>query len=174
MSAGAIYQHTLGLRVTRAYRDEPLSAEHLNAILDAGRWTGSSKNVQGWMFIVVTDSAELERVASAGTFTDPLRGAAAGIALVSTPEGNDFDIGRTAQNMMLAADALGVGSCPITLHDAERSAEVLGLPAGHRCRWVISLGYPDEEREALARQKRRDAGIGGRKPMDEIVRRGLP
>ncbi|NIR39418.1 MAG: nitroreductase, partial [Actinobacteria bacterium] len=74
------------------------------AVLEAARWTGSSKNVQGWEFIVVVGD-RLEVLASAGKFTDPVRNSTATIALVSTPEGNEFDIGRVAQNIMLAAAA---------------------------------------------------------------------
>ena len=43
--------------------------------------------------------------ASAGNFSTFVPDAAAVIALVRTPDGNDFDIGRLAQNLVLAAAA---------------------------------------------------------------------
>jgi nitroreductase len=160
-----------GLRVTREFTDEPVAAGDLDAILEAGRWTGSSKNRQGWVFIVVDGRDELDAVASAGQFTVPIRSAAAVIALVKTAEGNDFDIGRVAQSMMLAADAVGLGSCPVTLHRDARSREVLGLGEGESCRWVIALGHPDPVPEERQRQDRRDRGVAGRKDLSEVVRR---
>lgn len=162
------YEHIRSLRVVRSYLDEPLADDDLDAILEAARWTGSSKNVQGWQFVVVTGD-QLEVVASAGNFTDPVRGAAATICLVRTPEGNDFDIGRAAQNLMLAAATRGVGSCAITFHDTERIAAVLELPETHTCTWGVSLGYPDAEGEERTRQARRSTGMGGRKPLTRLV-----
>ncbi len=111
----------------------------------------------------------LEVLASAGKFTDPVRNSTATIALVSTPEGNEFDIGRVAQNIMLAAAARGIGSCPVTLHHQERAVEVLGLPDGYSCRYAVTLGYPFDEGEERLRRARRSDGMGGRKPLTELV-----
>jgi nitroreductase len=72
-----------------------------------------------------------------------------------------FDSGRVAQNIMLAAAAIGVASCPITLHRSDDVAEVLGLGQERSCRYAVTLGYPAEE----AAPKRK----GGRKPLDELV-----
>ena len=162
------YGHVRGLRVVRAYRPEPISDEHLTAILEAARWTGSSKNVQGWEFVVVTGQ-QLEVLAGAGSFTDPVRNSAATIALVQTPRGNTFDIGRAAQNIMLAAAAVGVGSCAITLHHRSRAAEALQLPEGYSCNYAVSLGYPFEEGERRMREARRSSGMRGRKPLTDLV-----
>jgi len=166
------YEAVRSLRVVRAFRPDPIPDAALQDILQAGRWTGSSKNLQGWALIVIDDSDELDRLASAGRFSDPIRASAASIALVKTAEGNDFDIGRLAQNLMLAAATRGVGSCPVTLHDTARAGEVLGLPDGAECHYAIALGFPDEERERARRAERRERGVAGRKPVDEIVHRG--
>jgi len=166
------YRDILGLRVVRNYTEEPIDTADLEAVLEAARWTGSSKNVQGWVFVVVEGVDELERLATAGNYTQPVRDSVVTICLVRTPDGNDFDIGRAAQNIMLAAGARGLGSCPITLHDAERSAEVLGLPEGYACRYAVALGHPDLAAEEEARRARRRRGAAGRKPMAEAVRRG--
>lgn len=165
------YSLIRGLRATRHFLPRPLDPADLAAILEAGRWTGSSKNVQGWQFVVFEDPADRELLASAGAYTDPVRNAAAAIALVRTAAGNDFDIGRAAQNLMLAASARGVASCPVTLHDAATAVAVLGLQPGEECRYAVALGYPDEFAERQARDKRRTAGAGGRRPTDEVIRR---
>jgi len=160
------YEFVKGLRVTRNYTAQPLSEQDVVRILEAGRWTGSSKNTQRWAFIPLRDEASRTAVAACGTFTVPLRNAAFAIALVRLPDGYEFDIGRAAQSMMLAAAALGIGSCPITLHDGERARKTLRLPDGHTCRYAIAFGYPDIESERAARAQRR---YGGRKSLDEIV-----
>jgi nitroreductase len=165
----SFYDAIRSLRVVRAFRPDPIPAEVIDQILEAGRWTGSSKNRQGWAFVVVVDGRE--DLASAGSFTDPIRASVAAIALVRTAEGNDFDIGRVAQNLMLAARSRGVGSCPITLHDTDRARAVLGIPADAECRYAIALGYPDQEREEAQRAQRRSQGFTGRKPIEHIAHR---
>jgi nitroreductase len=166
------YDTIKGLRVTRSYLARSLDRGDLEAILEAGRWTGSSKNRQGWVLVVVEDAAARERLATAGDFADPIRNAAAAVALVKTADGNDFDIGRLAQNLMLAAATRGVGSCPVTLHHTEVVHGALGLPDDQSCRFAIALGYPDPVAEEAGRALRRAAGMWGRKPPDEVIKRG--
>ena len=160
------YDAVVGLRVVRNYRPDPVADDDLTAILEAGRWTGSAKNRQDWLFIVVDDPDLRGRLAECGRFSQPLRNAQVAIVPVRTPGGYEFDIGRVSQNMMLAAAARGVGSCPITLHDDECAARVLELPPDHQARYAICLGYPDETAE---RQHRAGRSMGGRKPLEELV-----
>jgi nitroreductase len=156
------YDFVIGLRAIRDYRPEPLSNDDLGAILEAGRWTGSSKNRQSWSFIAVTDPERIQGLAEHGDFTQPVRDSAATIVLVQEPGGNMFDIGRAAQNMMLAASAIGVASCPITLHRERDAAAYLGVPEGSVARYAISLGYPTDD----ARPRK----MGGRKRAAEVVK----
>jgi nitroreductase len=156
------YDFIIGLRAIRDYRSEALSEEDLGAILEAGRWTGSSKNNQDWSFVAVTDTDRIQGLAEHGDFTQPVRDSAATIVLVQEPGGNMFDIGRAAQNMMLAAKAIGVASCPITLHRDANAAEFLGVPDGAIAKYAIALGYPASD----ARPRR----FGGRKPPSDVVR----
>lgn len=156
------YDFIIKLRAIRDYEPEPLSNEDLGAILEAGRWTGSSKNRQSWSFIAVTDSKRIQGLADHGDFTQPVRDSAATIVLVQEPDGNMFDIGRAAQNMMLAAKAIGVASCPITLHRAEEAAAFLGVPDAAVARYAIALGYASPDA--------RPRNFGGRKPAAQVVK----
>jgi nitroreductase len=162
MSTNDTYDRILGLRAIRSFRDDPLTDDDLQRLLEAARWTGSSKNLQNWSFVVV-DGTQKERLAGCGNFTDPLRNAPVAIALVEERGGYEFDTGRVAQNVMLAADAIGIASCPITLHRDGDVAAVLGLPDGTRCRYAVALGYPTDN-AAPAR-------FGGRKPMNDLAYR---
>ncbi len=73
-----------------------------------------------------------------------------------------FDIGRAAQNIMLAAKAIGVASCPITLHRDNDARSFLGAPAGTIVRYAVALGYPDENAQP--------AMFGGRKGAQDVIR----
>lgn len=156
-----VYDSILNLRAIRDYQPEPISDKDLTSILEAARWTGSSKNRQDWSFIVVTGD-RLQELAQHGDFTDPVRGSAATIVLVKEEGGNLFDIGRAAQNIMLAAKAIGVASCPITLHRPAEARQFLGAPDGVETRYAVALGYPGEQ--ATPRR------FGGRKPAGTVVR----
>lgn len=162
----SVYEAIRGLRVVRRFTDEQLSDEHLDAILDAGRWTGSSKNRQSWALVVVQDPAQLDRLAECGDFTTPLRNAPTTLVPVRRPDGYDWDMGRLSQNIMLAAAALGVGSCPVTFHREDQAKAILDVPADHGSRFGIVLGYPDAdaEREGRARNP-----LSGRIPLADIV-----
>ncbi|MGH7417674.1 MAG: nitroreductase family protein, partial [Candidatus Rokuibacteriota bacterium] len=53
-----------------------------------------------------------------------------------------FDAGRAAQNMMIAAWSLGVGTCPNTPIDESTLKQLLELPAEAAIPTILSLGYP--------------------------------
>jgi nitroreductase len=161
------------IRVVREFSGEPVAAADLDRILDAGRRAGSSKNLQRWDFIVVADRERLGRLAEVGPYARHVAGAALAIALV-TPEPRapgaplsiEWDMGRAAQNMLLAAWALGIGSCPATVYEQELTREILGYPADHHCEYILSFGHPTDT-ERLVRPNR----AGGRRAIEEIVHR---
>jgi nitroreductase len=155
------YRNVLKVRVVRHFRDQALSDAHLHAILEAGRWTGSSKNRQAWSVVVITDPDRRERIADCGDFTDPVRRAPLTMALVQEAGGYEFDIGRLAQNLVLAANALGVGTCPVTFHRSDEAAVALDLTNGASCRYGVAFGYPLDRQEP--------ARLGGRKPLEQFV-----
>ena len=106
------------LRAVRRFSGEPIPDEVLLDILEVARWTGSSKNGQPWKIVVVRDLAILADLSTLGRYAGHLAGARAGAALVmdGTAPGAEFDAGRLAQNVMLAAWGHGVGSCIASLN----------------------------------------------------------
>jgi nitroreductase len=158
-------------RAIRKFDGRPLEPEHLHRILDAGRRSGSSKNTQQWDFIVCTDRQHLAELAQVGDYAAHLAGAAAAIALITpdphtaeAPYSLMWDLGRAAQNMTLAAWELGIGSVPATVYRQDLIKELLGLPEGRWCEFLLSFGYP-ENPESLTWAKR----AGGRKPLADVV-----
>jgi nitroreductase len=161
LSMSDTYNAIVHLRAIRDFETRPIAGPDLDAVLEAARWTGSAKNRQDWSFIVVDDPDQKDRLCTAGDFTVPIANAPAAICLVEEPGGYEFDTGRLAQNIMLAADAVGLASCPITLHRDNVAAQILGLPEGRRCRFAVAIGYPAPD--AAPRR------FGGRKPIGDLV-----
>ncbi len=152
------------LRVIREFEQRSLAPAHLQRILEAARRTGSSKNSQRWAFIVCSDRAHLERLAAVGPYADHLAGAPVAVALLA-PAGDDrWDLGRAAQDMVLAAWDLGIGSAPATVYDHALVRRELDYPDDWECPYLLSFGYP-ADRSLLTRPNRR----GGRKPLDQLV-----
>jgi nitroreductase len=158
------------LRASRAYTTDPVAEDVLTQILEAGRWTGSSLNSQPWTFVVVADPRSKMELSKAGRFSTHLASAAVVVVLVGEPGRGEFDIGRAAQNMMLAADVLGVGSCPATLHDQEAVRRLLGVPDDRPARHAVAFGHPDPDLEPIVRQNMKMVTGSARKPSSEVVR----
>jgi nitroreductase len=158
------------VRVVRQFDDRPLSAEHESRILNAARRTGSSKNEQTWTFIVVRDRNHLRELAAVGRYADHLANAAMAVALVTPDESAGWrntrmwDLGRAAQNMVLAAWELGIGSAPATVFEHELAAGLLGLPTDRRCNYLLSFGYPADASKLSAPNK-----AGGRVALEAVV-----
>jgi nitroreductase len=160
------------VRVIRQFEDRPLDPVHLDQILNAGRRTASSKNQQDWAFIVVRDREHLRQLAAVGKYAGHLAGAAAAVAFIRPDAANEhalrtylWDTGRAAQNMVLAAWELGIGSVPATVYDLELASRLLGLPDDRRCDFLLSFGYPGDPSQLTAPNR-----AGGRLPMSAVVR----
>jgi nitroreductase len=161
------------LRAVRQFAERPVSDEVLHRILEAGRWSGSAKNTQPWHMVVVRDRATLARLAECGRFASHLRGAMLGIAIVMEPPAtrSEFDAGRMAQNLQLAAWADGVGSCIAAMYEQDKAKSILGVPQEMAMVYFISFGYPDEAAPRLIEGKPRRSVLAnmGRKKLEEIV-----
>jgi nitroreductase len=160
-------------RMVRRFQERPLEPDRLDRIVDAGRHAASSKNQQRWDFVVVEDRGRLQALSKCGPYAGHIAGAAAAIALVTPdPRGAGaslsvvWDLGMAAENMMLAAWELGIGSCPATLYDQAVARAVLAFPEGMFCGWVLSFGYPADPDDLTRPPK-----AGGRKSIDEVVHR---
>jgi nitroreductase len=158
------------IRVVREFSPEPISDHDLDRILNAGRRTGSSKNQQHWAFIVVRDREHLRELSAVGRYANHLAGATVAIALVRPAEEAPrlysalWDLGRAAQNMILAAWELGIGSVPATVYDHELAGRLLGLPPDQVCDYLLSFGHPADRDKLSAPNK-----AGGRAALEDIV-----
>ena len=149
-------------REVRDYADTPLPDDVVHRILDAGRLSGSSRNAQGWEFVVVGDKNAMADCVYA---PENVRGAALVVAIAGSARA--FDTGRAAQNMLLAGWNDGVGSCPNGIRDAEGVARLVGAPVSI----VLSFGYPAKPRDPESRSAEEWSARANRKPFDDVVRR---
>lgn len=154
-------------RAVRQFQDRPVEAHTIQAILNAGRRSQSSKNTQPWQFIVVQAKPALKALSECGEWAGHIAGAAFAVAIL-TPDPTEkfqtmFDAGQCAAYLQLAAWELGVGSCLASIYEPEKARALLGFPADWHLRIAISFGYPLETGTPTPLFKR------GRKPLDEIV-----
>jgi nitroreductase len=151
------YRAIVDKRDQRGFTGAPIPDDALRRILQAGRMTGSSKNAEPNRFVVVRDRQRLETFAGLSPVARWMSRAAAAIVIVQTRE-HQFDAGRCAQNMMLAAWNEGIGSCPAHLPEAELT-RLLAVPHALFVNRVIGFGVVDPARSA---------------PPPSVARRRLP
>ena len=149
-------------RETRDYAATPIPEDVVQRILDAGRLAGSSKNTQKWEYVVVSDNEALSKCVYA---PGNVLGATLVVAIAGTAGG--IDVGRAAQNMLLAAWNDGVGSCPNGIKDAEGAERIVGAPVSI----VLTFGYPAKPRDPNAHTAEEWSARAKRKPFDEVVRK---
>jgi nitroreductase len=158
-------------RDERRYRPEPLPQSLIEQLLDAGRLSGSSRNGQPWSFVVVEGRESVERLARAVYVPGNVRSASLVVAIAVRGTGMvQFDAGRAAQSMLLAAWAAGVAACPNGIADRELAGEVLGCTADEVPVIVLSFGLPERLRDPEVRSAEEWSARANRKPLDEIVR----
>jgi nitroreductase len=157
-------------RNVRSFTDQPISAEDLDRILEAGRRSPSSQNWQPWDFILVTDREQLRELAKVWRGAGHVADSAATIVVIGPAADNEFhraqfDLGQATMTMTLAAADLGIGSCHAGVADMRLARELLGLPGDRDWAFLISLGYPaDRPLTPIKNPKRR--------PFSEVVHRG--
>jgi nitroreductase len=139
-------------RSIRQFTEQAIERDLLEQILDAARWAPTAGNQQRWRFIVVTDPTvkEMVRKVSPGIFATP----AAFIVICAEmpPDARDWDertyladCSIAAQNIMLAAYALGLGTCIALSYARPAVQEILDIPDQVKPELVVTLGYPAED-----------------------------
>ena len=153
-------------RSIRKYQNRPVEPEKIEILVEALLRAPTSMGKNSWEFVVVTDSALLQKLSSAkphgATF---LKDAALGIVVCGNPQIADVwieDASIASIFIHLAAASLELGSCWIQIrerkHDDTQSAEayvaeILNLPAHLRVESIIAIGYPDERKSAHPRER---------------------
>ena len=162
----------MGRRSVRKYLDSPVEHEKLMTLARCAINAPSGMNAQPWLVRVVEDQklindvtevykkANAEQVKRDADFKNMFRNAP-NLICVCTPAkgGGQLDAGLLGENVMLAAHALGLGTCclggPVRFlksnADARFFLERLDIPADYELNYIIAVGYPDEQPEARQR-----------------------
>ena len=158
-------------RDTRRFASEAVEHEELTRILQAGRVSGSARNRQPWQLLVISDDLRAE-LGDVVTRPSNLVTASLMIGLAKDAENStaDFDLGRAAQNMMLAAWNSGLGSCPNGIADRERGERLLGVTAPYQLRTILTFGVPARPRDPRSRDAWEWVDEADRLPLQQIAR----
>jgi nitroreductase len=145
-------------RSIRKFLDKPIEAEKIDLLLEAALRAPSSKGLNPWEFIAVTDRGLLERLSQAKEHGSAfIKNAPLGIVVCADPQTSDVwveDASIASTFIHLAAESLGLGSCWIQIrermHDAKKTSqeyigELLGIPPTMQVESIIAAGYPDEK-----------------------------
>jgi nitroreductase len=152
----------LSRRSIRNYEQNEIPKDVLDKILEAGRQAPSAINRQPWHFVVVADSA-IKKELSGWFFSRHIESAP--IVVVGCADtgflDKRFSIVNTSialQNMVIAAWAIGVGSCWIGGFNEDKVKKLLSIPDRWKVVALVTFGYPAEIPHAK-----------GRKSIEKIV-----
>lgn len=158
-------------RSIRRYLDKPVEHEKLEVVVRCGINAPSAVNRQPWIVRVVEDQQLIkdvtevykkenaEQVKRDANFKNMFRNAPNLICVCTPKNGGDLDAGLLGENMMLAAQSLGLGTCclggPVRFLNSNANAKFfidrLDIPEGYQLNYILAIGYPDESPAAKPR-----------------------
>ena len=147
-------------RSIRKYLDKPVEHEKLEVIVRAGINAPSGMNRQPWIVRVVEDQKLIADVTEVyKDFKNMFRNAPNLICVCTPTNGGDLDAGLLGQNIMLAAQSMGLGTCclggPVRFLKSNEKCKFfldrLDIPSDYQLNYIIAIGYPDEQPDAKPR-----------------------
>ena len=154
MELNPILSTIMARRSVRKYMDKPVEHEKLETVALAGINAPSARNWQNWAVRIIEDQKLMADV------KDMCRNAPNLICVCAPADGKfDLDAGLLGENMMLAAQSLGLGTCiqtgPVSFLTTDEKAKAfrnsLDIPDGYKLLFIIAIGYPDEQPDARPR-----------------------
>lgn len=159
-------------RSIRQYKPQAVEREKMQTIVECGINAPNAMNRQAWEVRVVDNADYINgvtglykkanpKVAEDPTFKNMFRNAptVVFIARDTQSESSPFDCGLLAENMMISAWSMGIGSCclgtPARFMRSPEAVEYLqklGFSEGYELLYCIGFGYPDETPAAKPRE----------------------
>ena len=147
-------------RSVRQYTDQQIDKEVLGKLLDTAIWAPNGGNSNPWRFIVVTSEAQKKLLLK---FTPGVFDMPAAIVVICTESKQKninenkrmihmADAAVAAENIVLAAHALGIGSCMVVSFADLAIRNILNIPEQISPKILITLGYPAESPEPPPRK----------------------
>ena len=144
-------------RSIKKYKQNPIEEEKIGMIIEAAKFAPSSGNLQNWQFILVKDPAKRLKIAELCNNQMWMAQAPLHIVICAEQSRMQRMFGETgekfysiqncacaAENMMLCATDLGLGSCFVSAFDYAPLAELLDVPESASIQVVLTIGIPDE------------------------------
>lgn len=174
MELNPVLSNIMARRSVRKYLDTPVEHEKLELLVRAGINAPSGMNRQPWVIRVVEDQQliadvtevykqeKAEQVKRDKDFKNMFRNAPNLICICTpTKGGGELDAGLLGENIMLAAQALGLGTCclggPVRFLLSNEKCRFfldrLNIPEDYRLNYIIAVGYPDEQPAAKPRDE---------------------
>lgn len=166
----------------RTFSPEPVPEELILRCIEAARLAPSWRNGQCWRFIVVRDRQTIEQLAAQRIYGYPinnwLRSAPAVVVACADPRQSGqhgdlpywaVDTAIALEHLVLAATALGLGTCWIGGFDEATVRRLLGIPERIRVVAYTPLGYPATRESLMGRTVKAIARSHTRKPLEQIV-----
>jgi len=161
----------LSRKSCRSFTGEPLREGDLERLLEAMRWAPSAGNCQPWRFYVVRDPGVKRALVSAAWGQGFIAEAPVVFVVCAEPDlsgaryggrGRSLyciqDTAAAVENLLIAATAMGYGSCWVGAFDEGAVRTALKLPEGLRPVAIVPVGPGGEE-----------PGRAGRRPPEEVV-----
>ena len=154
-TADAVFENIFNRKSVRSFTSEPVSEEHIEAMLKAAMAAPTAVNYQPWRFIVVTDRAQLDAMAEVLPYAKMLKQAPLAIVVCGETtwfEGRENpyrqqDCSAATENLLLAAEALGLGAVWTGVYPnmdlAKPLSEFFGLPKTVQPMCAIPIGHHD-------------------------------
>ena len=151
----AVLENIHARKSVRQFTDEPVSQEHIETMLKAAMAAPTAVNYQPWRFVVITERARLDAMAEVLPYAKMLKQAPLAIVVCGETtwfEGRENtywqqDCSAATQNILLAAEALGLGAVWTGVYPnmdlARPLAEFLGLPGNVQPLCCIPIGHHD-------------------------------
>ena len=153
-------------RSIRRFTADKIETEKIELLKEAALRPPSSRGVNPWEFIFITDRNLLEKLSGAKPHGSSfLREAQLGIVVCADPEKSDVwveDASIAAIFIQLAATYLELGSCWIQIrdrmHDETQTAEVfiadvLNIPSNLKVEAMVAIGYPAESKTPHSKEE---------------------
>lgn len=151
----AVLENIHARKSVRQFTDEPVSQEQIETMLKAAMAAPTAVNYQPWRFVVITERARLDAMAEVLPYAKMLKQAPLAIVVCGETtwfEGRENtywqqDCSAATQNILLAAEALGLGAVWTGVYPnmelARPLAEFLGLPGNVQPLCCIPIGHHD-------------------------------
>lgn len=147
-------------RSTKLFTQSEIPEPTLTRILEAGCWAPSAGNLQPWYFYVVKNKKVKQKLADACYGQEQLEHAPISVVIMADPARSNEHYGErgaqlyclqdtaaAAENIILAANALGISSCWVGAFDERKVQEAVEAPPRLRAVAILCLGYGNEENQ---------------------------